>query len=206
MLVKCNLLIMLMLALATGCGRSSGEAQTAALPYGGMRTGDLAFRCGRGVFSRAVTSAEGSGIYSHVGLLVNDGGQWKVVHAVPREREFSGDFDRVKAESVEVFFGGDRAKSGCLVHTGLTDGGKIETMKVTALQWARDSIPFDDAYDLADSTRLYCTELVWRLYRDAGIDLSQERRRRIHLFSIDGDCLLPEHLYQYTANEIYYHF
>lgn len=205
-MVKCNLLILLMLALAAGCGRGSGEDQTAALPYGEMRTGDLAFRCGRGVFSRAVTSAEGDGIYSHVGLLVNDGGLWKVVHAVPREREFAGDFDRVKAESVEVFFGDDRAKSGCLVHTGLTDGSKIESMKATALQWARDSIPFDDAYDLADSTRLYCTELVWRLYRNAGIDLSEERRRRIHLFSIDGDCLLPEHLYHYTTNETYYHF
>lgn len=69
-----------------------------------MREGDLAFRCGRGVFSRAVMSAEEEPLYSHVGVLVKEEGTWKVVHAVPGESEFSGDFDRVKAEALDGFF------------------------------------------------------------------------------------------------------
>jgi hypothetical protein len=203
------ILMMLMATIAAGCstGASSNQAPDCpGLPYGRMAEGDLAFRCGRGVFSRAVTAAGSEGIYSHIGLLVNDGGTWKVVHAVPRERESAGDFDRVKAEPVETFFRSDRACSGALVHTGLADSAKVGKMKSAALQYARDSVPFDHDFSLEDSTRLYCTELVWRLYLTSGTDLSEGRRRKIHLFSIDGDCLMPEHLYDYTENETYFHF
>jgi len=208
---NCKLLILLILAAAViaGCHTGGSKEQPPScphLPYGMMAEGDLAFRCGHGVFSSAVTAAGSDGIYSHIGLLVNDGGTWKVVHAVPRERESAGDFDRVKAEPVETYFRSDRACSGALVHTGLSDAARIATMKSTALQYARDSVPFDHDFSLADSTRLYCTELVWRLYLTAGTDLSEGRRRKIHLFSINGDCLMPEHLYDYKDNETYYQF
>jgi len=188
-----------------GCRHSAKEAPP-VLPYGQMQEGDLVFRCGRGVFSRAVMTAEEDCLYSHVGVLVKEEGEWKVVHAVPGEPEFSGDFDRVKAESPEVFFQPGRAFRGALVHTGLEAGDRLSTLCRTALSCARDSVRFDGDYDLADSSKLYCTEFVWRLYRRAGLDLTEGRRRHLDIFRLHGDCILPGHLYVYSGNKVYYQY
>ena len=175
-------------------------------PYSQMQEGDLAFRCGLGVFSRAVTSVEDEGRYSHVGILVNNDGQWNVVHAVPGETEFPGDFERVKEESIEVFYSPKRAYSGCLVHTGVDDTVALRSICATAIQFARDSVLFDDKYDMYDSSKVYCTELVWRLYQSIGIDLSEGRSRYFNVLHIHNDCLLPEHLLAYRNNDIYFNF
>ncbi len=200
------LLLLLLPALLPGCRQAPPGTTAPPFPYGEMREGDLAFRCGRGVFSRAVLSAEQDPRYSHVGVLVKDDGVWKIVHAVPGETEFSGDFDRVKAEAPEGFFAADRAFRGCLVHTGLLDPDRTAALREEALSLARDSVRFDGAYNLADSSALYCTELVWMLYRHRGIDLSEGRRRYLNVVGIHADCLLPEHLYGYTENQVYYQY
>jgi hypothetical protein len=47
-------------------------------------------------------------------------------------------------------------------------GGKAAAV---AQQFWRDALPFDHAFDLATPERLYCTELVWRAYMAARVDL-----------------------------------
>lgn len=198
--------IILLLVTAAHLACCQSPRPDVNIPFDLAEEGDLAFRCGRGVFSRAVTTAENEGIYSHVGILLKDGERWVVVHAVPGERESDGDFDRVKAESTDIFFCGERAKRGCLVHTGLRDSAAIAKIRSAALGAARDSLRFDNDYNLYDSTEVYCTEFVWRLYRTAGIDLSEGRCRYVNMFHIHGDCLLPEHILAYSNNNKYYNF
>ena len=72
-------------------------------------------------------------------MLVRDAGKWRVVHAVPGELEFKADFDRVKAEDLEVFFAPDRAFKGSLVHTGLRDSALVQRLCESALRAARSS-------------------------------------------------------------------
>lgn len=198
-----RLLPLILLLFSVSC--SSSPAQL-VFPLDQIREGDLAFRCGRGVFSRAVTTAEEDGVYSHVGVVVKDDGKWMVAHSVPGEREFKGDFDRVKIEDLEVFYSQDRAFRGCLVHTGLTDSAMVASLCSNAVRMARDSVRFDNNYDLEDASELYCTEFVWRLFKDCGTDLSEGRRRYVHAFHIKGDVLLPEHLLEYSYNDIYFTF
>jgi len=40
--------------------------------------------------------------------------------------------------------------------------------------YADAATPFDDDFNLDSADRLYCTELVWRSYRDAGLDLAPQ--------------------------------
>ncbi len=207
-MMPARLLILALLPFAFllgGC-RPSEVAAAPLLPVTDLQEGDLAFRCGQGFFSHAVTSAEEDPQYSHVGLLVREGDAWMVVHAVPAEPDFAGDFDRVKADSLTVFFSPGRAVRGCLVHTGLEDSLKLSCLREWALGLARDSVRFDASFSLADSSRLYCTELVWRLYRRCGTDLSEGRRRNLDVFRIHGECLLPEHLYVYSGNNVYFKY
>ena len=182
---------------------SCSEEKERVIPEDGIEEGDLAFRCGRGVFSRIVTSAEEEGVYSHMGVVVRDEGRWKVAHAVPAEPDYKGDFDRVKLEDIEVFFAPDRAWSGCLVRPGVRDP---ERMCADAIRAARDSVAFDGDYDLSDSSKVYCTEFVWRLYLHDGTDLSEGRRRHINVLGVNGDVILPEHLLKYNNLEPYYKF
>ena len=197
--------ILILLSLLTACGRVPEARQ---FPTEAMRTGDLVFRCGRGVLSRAVVTAEKDGRYSHVGVLIrDDDGVWKVAHSVPAEREFSGDFDRVKFEPLEAFLSPKMAARGCFVHIGsLTDPVRLQALCDEARQAFRDSVRFDHDYDLADSSQVYCTEFVWLLFKHYGLDLSEGRRRYVNLMNIHGDILLPEHILQYKDNTVYYQF
>lgn len=189
--------------MSVGCQR---DVTLICLPYEQMKEGDLAFRCGYGLSSRAVKYCEDKCLYSHVGILVSDDGEWRVIHAVPGEKENDKDFARVKNESIEQFFHRSRAYKGCLVHPGIQLPEAIAIVHNKALKYANDSVRFDSHYDLNDSSKVYCSEFVWLLYKDVGVDLSEGRRRFIRAFNIKADCLLPEHILEYSNNISYFSF
>ena len=44
-----------------------------------------------------------------------------------------------------------------------------------ALQYLDRQVPFDHAFDLADTSSFYCTELLWRILKDEyGVDFYPE--------------------------------
>lgn len=182
---------------------SCSERKVCDIPLEDLAEGDLAFRCGRGLFSRIVTTAEEEGVYSHIGVVVKEEGRWKVAHAVPGEREFKGDFDRVKLEDIGTFFAPGRAFRGCIARTGVHIPDRLPAKAIRA---ARDSVEFDGDYDLLDSSKVYCTEFVWRLFMDEGVDLSEGRRTSVNVIGISGDIILPEHILHYSKNKLYYQF
>lgn len=200
-----NTLYILIITLIAGISCTSAE-QNITFPHHQMSEGDLAFRCGSGLFSRFVTTAEVDKKYSHVGIIVKDEGKWKVVHAVPGEPDNKEDFDRVKMEDLDVFYARKHAMRGCLAHTGVSDKMLLGSICQQAKNAARDSVRFDNDYNLNDSSAVYCTEFIWRLYRDCGIDLTEGKRRHVNMLHIKGDVILPEHILSYTDNETYFTF
>lgn len=193
----------LLVLLATGCAFSGKRAPAApVLPEAEFRAGDLAFRTGTGLYSSLLNLQAEQIQYSHVGVLVRENGQWLVVHAVPGEVEGPDDFERVKAETPALFFAPDRARHGALVHTGLPDARRLGER---ALRMVRDSVRFDGNFDLDDTTEVYCTELVYRLFLAEGIDLSEGRRSYANLPLLSGKgTLSPEDLLRYSGNERYF--
>ena len=174
-------------------------------PYSSMRPGDLAFRTGTGTYSRMLkVSSTDTVYYSHVGLLLQIDSQWVVIHAVPHEKEGPSDFERVKMETLDRFYDPSRALHGELVHTGFEAGDR---MTEAALSFVRDSVRFDSSFDLSDSSRLYCTELPWLLYRREGIDISEGRRshRGFPTLGQEG-CISPTDIYMYSGNESYFKY
>lgn len=200
-----KIILLSVLFLLAACGNQEKPAGI-TLPLDQIREGDLAFRCGSGVLSFSVTSLEGGGQYSHIGVLVRTPEGWMIAHAVPGEREFDGDFDRVKTETPEVFFSSARASRGCLMHTGLTDSCALSHLRASALQLARDSVRFDPLFNLDDSSKVYCTEFIWRLFLNEGVDLSEGRRSQISAVPTRKVFLLPVDLYGYSSGEVYFVF
>lgn len=155
-----------------------------------LQAGDLIFRKGISLVSRLVQVADGQTVYTHVGIVVDSEGGKRVVHAVPAEAPDG--MDKVKMESLQDFLQPDRA-----IELGIYRLREPQHCREAsaAAQWAynmaQKSIPFDKGFDLQDTARLYCTELIWKAYLQAGIDLCDGEFDRLPLSFKHQDCILP---------------
>ena len=197
-------LTMVCVSIAACRNAKQDDTQIPELPYSEMRTADLVFRTGVGVYSTMLNMQKDTVHYSHIGLLVDLDSIWYVVHAVPKELDGPDDFERVKLEKLEDFLSKKRCLHATLVHSPLPRTDRVVTK---ALQYARDSVRFDNNFDLDDSTELYCTEMIWRLFLMEGIDLSEGRRsyRSFPTFMGKG-CIAPEDILLYDGNESYFSY
>jgi len=185
---------------AAGCADGGQTAVERAAPEWDalLRPGDLAFRRGQGLTSRAVLAVGRGGYYSHVGIVAHDSTGWSVIHAVPGE----GGGDRVKREPVEVFFTPHRAVAGAVMR--MADAAAAGRAAADAAM--KVGVPFDHGYELSDTGRLYCTELVRLVFVHQGIDPTGGRRSRIDLPGFGGEYILPGDLLAGPPLERVYEF
>ena len=155
------------------------------------RDGDIALRCGWGMESRAVT-ANGRSAYSHVGLIHYDSINriWEIIHAVPGE----DDPEYLKAEPLSVFYHKERAKCGAWLRVDCSDSIARQAVQY-AQRKVNEHILFDNDYLLEDTTRLYCTELVWHSFLISGIDATGGNRHSVPQFiCAEEECIFPSDL------------
>lgn len=157
-----------------------------------LQPGDLVFRCGISVESAAVLLAEGDAEYSHVGIVVWADGEMKIVHAVPSEPDFPGDVDRVKCDAPSLFFRSDRAGTGEIKRH--KNGALARAAADRALGYYQRHVLFDHDYNDRDSTAVYCSELVVRAYREAGLPLIEVRSQAVGMPGFRYGCILPSAL------------
>lgn len=193
-----TLAILSLCLFLVGCQHSTPKAERRVEELmAELCEGDLLFRRGTGFAGRMVTSLDREGSFSHVGVVVYHEGGWSVVHAVPHEWEFEGDFDRVKCERVELFLGHyPDARFG--LFRPQIEPQRRQAAAAHALRLSRKQLPFDHEYDLEDTTQLYCTELVEYCYSLVGFPLSEGRRTEVGFPSLSGSYILPSDL---TANQ-----
>lgn len=189
-----NIILLCIVCMVTmGCGDGGSSSVDYTTLIAKLKEGDLLFRRGTGVVGHIVTSADEAGEFSHVGIVVNRDSCWQVVHAVPHEHDFEGDFDRVKIESIEHFLGYYPDATIGLYRTTLASK-QVAIAVRCALRLSDRSVPFDHDYDLDDTTHLYCTELVEYAYSLAGISLSEGRRTKVNIPSLTGYYIMPSDL------------
>ncbi len=185
-----------LVAVATfgGCsGARGGSKADFELLQRELREGDLLFRRGIGVLGRAVVATDDEGRFSHVGIAVKVDGAWHVIHAVPDEREFEGDFDRVKSEPIESFFDQMRAGNGAVYRVNVAPE-QIEVAVAHARRLSAEKRRFDHDYNAEDTTELYCTELIEYLFAQSGLSISEGRRTHVNFPSMTGDYIMPSDL------------
>lgn len=197
--------IYFLLALS-GCKREEGlKAYIKKIPYESLQEGDIVFRRGTGFASHMVIAANKTGSYSHIGLLVREENTWKVIHAVPGEPDSPNDSDRVKMENIALFFNKERAKAGAIMRI---KGDSLACYRAArhAVRLYRSAVLFDHQYNLNDTSRMYCTELVYHVYKQQNIDLPEGRISRINIPGFKGDYLLPADILQSSLLYPIYHF
>ena len=153
-----------------------------------LKEGDIVFRRGQSIASMVVLAAEKEGGYSHIGIMVKDSAGWRVIHAVPGETDKENPTEIMKKETLSQFFAPDRAVAGAIFRLDTT-----ETIAVMAAQKAQvlfeRKLLFDHNYDLEDSTKMYCTELLFFVYKFAGVDITEGRRNAFP--ALQNEFLLP---------------
>ena len=166
--------------------------------------GDLIFRRGTGLKSRAVLHADSTGVYSHVGMVVLKDSVFQIVHITPGEREENEKVDKIKIESIGDFWRKDRAKYGAVYR--LKDNSLGEMAAQQALRLWKKGILFDHDYQLCDTTQMYCTELVWYAYTQAGKDISFGKRRELSVPMYTGTYIFPSDIYTNSEFVLIYKF
>jgi len=157
-----------------------------------FKTGDLIFRRGKSFASQAVLLTDQNSQYSHVGILCLVKGKPFVIHSVPYEKGDGN--DEVKCEKLEFFLSFEKASRAAVYRVrGMSDGGLAK-----AVQWAKKAfdarVKFDEEYNLLSDDKLYCTELIWKCYRAAGIDLVKGRFDDLNIPLKGGNYILPGRL------------
>lgn len=168
--------------VTTGCHRDSQAVEYVLPDTVHLQTGDIVFRLGESRESRAVTSVDRKGDYSHVGMVMNVNGSWMVLHAVPNERATKQEEDSVKLEPIGVFFRSDRAMKGGIYRFPIAPEDTLRLLQKGLQLYARHPL-FDGQFDCEDTTAFYCSELVYFLYQNVlNTDITEGRRHQLPLF------------------------
>jgi hypothetical protein len=154
--------------LAAGVTRATATA-SAVTVSALLREGDLIFQASRSAQSSAIQHATGSP-WSHMGMIVVRAGKPHVLEAAKTVR-YTPLADWIA-----------RGQGGHFTVKRLRDADQILTPSAIVLIEREAQIFLDRAYDTAfawSDERIYCSELVWKIYHCAlGIDIGQLQRIR----------------------------
>ena len=198
-IVICSFCIIIMTINA--CSEQKNSRQFDTLP---IAEGDLVFRKGIGAKTQAVLHVDSMGIYSHTGIIVKHNDILMVVHITPGERKEGELTDKIKAEPIGVFWGDDRAQNGAVYR--LKNNSLGSKVGIQALRLLQKGILFDHDYELSDTTQMYCTELVWYIYKQAGKDISFGKRSILNVPLYSGTYIFPSDLYRNEEFQLIYKF
>ena len=130
-----------------------------------LREGDIVFTCSEHGQGEAIMAATNSP-YTHCGIIFRQEGKWMVLEAV----------QPVGAVPLADFLA--RGKAGKSRTLRLKEPLTAEALERGRV-WATAQVGKNyDVKFLWDDGRLYCSELVWKIYQHAGVELCAPRRFR----------------------------
>ncbi len=134
-----------------------------------IRSGDLVFRQGRGFFSELFSNiGDIDSIFSHVGIVYKGKNDVFVIHT--EANEFTGvGFARI--EPLSSFISNRNSITYDFYRVKDLDNKNETLVLETALKYVAEKIPFDINFNLKDNDKLYCSELVYKAYKSAGISI-----------------------------------
>ncbi|MGS2741934.1 YiiX family permuted papain-like enzyme [Sinomicrobium sp. M5D2P17] len=159
-------ILLIGLTILLGCS-NRGSDKDKKRPGQTIRNGDIIFQTSKSSQSKAIQLATNSK-YSHMGIIYKDDGQYFVYEAV----------QPVKLTPLKEWI--NRGEKGYYVIKRLKNADKILTpdvvikMKQTGEQFKGKS--YDIYFEWSDD-KIYCSELVWKIYKQtADIEIGQLER------------------------------
>ncbi|MCF8242742.1 MAG: hypothetical protein K9J16_15295 [Melioribacteraceae bacterium] len=166
---------------------TSDEISPLQIDAGLLKNCDIIFRRGLSIVSEIVLTADNNSPYSHVGLLIIKNDSHYVIHAVPDESE-SG-IDYLKKEKLTEFLRTDRADNYGVYRVDENFDEKVVSNFADDL--VKNRVLFDDSFDLLNSEKYYCTELIYNCFKAAGLDITNGKLDTLFVPIGKNPFLLP---------------
>jgi hypothetical protein len=159
-----------------------------------LSEGDIVFRKGQSLVSNLVLLNDRSTDFSHVGIVCKLNGECHIIHAVPGEPDVEGK-QVIKCDSPEEFFNPHKAQKFAIARLKLASETLRHKAATTAIEYFRQKLPFDGALDFKTDDKLYCTELVWKAWLKAGINITQNQFQPLKFNVVNDSIILPGHIF-----------
>lgn len=154
-----------------------------------LQNGDLIFRRGTSIESQVVLLSDQESEYSHVGIIYKKNNKLYVIHAVPKENHRDPGF--IKFETIDEFLSEGKATRLAIYRLNQISSDRINIAASYAYHCYLKKYCFDNNYNLVTDIQLYCTELIWKAYKYAGIDLVRNRLKKINFIIATITLIMP---------------
>ncbi len=131
-----------------------------------MQDYDILLAQGQSVHSKVVKLFNGhNDDYSHIGILVREEDKVYVLHATPDGSDSNG----IRYDELQSFFAlSDVCSYTILRHQQLNDTFR-EKLGAGITGFKSHAAPFDYDFNNHENGKLYCSELVWLVFKNAGL-------------------------------------
>jgi len=155
-----------------------------------LHDGDIILRHGYGFVSDMIveTLNDSSGL-SHCAILTQYKGHWIVIHSVSSTLS---DVDGVQWQDLATFVSQSKRNSIVVVrYKHVKNDSDLARIGTRAKYYLKRKIPFDNAFNLNDSTAFYCSELLWRVFKDEyHVDIFESKYQQKHYDYMKFDTFL----------------
>ncbi|NVN95328.1 MAG: hypothetical protein HXX18_08610 [Bacteroidetes bacterium] len=130
-----------------------------------LKNGDIILRHGYGMASDIIVKSLNEEYdISHCAIIVKDSNQINVIHSVSQSLS---DFDGVQIQTLKRFISDCKKNSIIVVRYKSPTHTDNNAIAERASYYLSKKIPFDNDFNIKDSSKIYCTELIWRCIKDA---------------------------------------
>ncbi len=153
-----------------------------------LKNGDIILRKGHGSVSDIIDNMYPTGYHlSHCGVLIKEDDSLYVVHTVSSELS---QVDGVQTEELDKFVR-ESVRNSIMVVRAKQDSITRDKIADATLSFLNKGIKFDHSFDISDTTKFYCTELIYQAYLKVfGEDMFTERLSTDHPNYLGIDALL----------------
>jgi hypothetical protein len=155
-----------------------------------LKEADLICLKGNTIRSKLLYAFTNNDNYSHVGILIQYNNGLFVVHANPDKGSVQR--DAVIAEHIDDFIKNASPSFLLVLRMKSGDIKLYNNVKDFILHHLENHTRFDHSFLLSTDEYLYCTELIYKAFRSAGVDLLDGKFDYVDTPIVTGDVVLPE--------------
>lgn len=178
----------LLIAVIVNQNKSKSHPRTGLLKFQNFQTGDIIFQTSKSSQSQAIQLATHSK-YSHMGIIYEDGGNYHVYEAI----------QPVKLTRLNDWI--KRGENSHYVVKRIKDESLLTVENLTKIKNVGKHYrnkPYDAFFEWSDD-KIYCSELVWKIYYEAlGIKIGE--LQRLEDFDLSSDVVKTKLKERYGTN------
>jgi hypothetical protein len=130
-----------------------------------LHNGDIILRHGYGMASDLIVKTLNEKYdISHCAIVFKDSNNISVIHSVSQSLS---DFDGVQTQTLKRFISDSKENSVIVVRYKNPLDSDNSVIAERAAYYLSKKLPFDNDFDIEDSTHIYCNELIWRIIKDS---------------------------------------